>query len=585
MKQQTTRTFILYSFLIVAISIMIGIIFVQITQKYVIDAVDERIRTEGSYLLSELEEEELSLESLYDLGAVSQQFELGLIYVDEHNNVPLHTIDNVLHVTSNEKEDIIHFVKTEMTTNTGDARGTLKNGVYYYPFTTELNDGRFIFLIPVSTIGSITKNIWILVGATLLVAILVIFLIIYNIVKNYVKPVRNASHVLMKLANGNYNARMYEMNYGEVGELSVTINSLARNLMEMSIQNEVQNDRLQAVVDNTDSGLMLVDGKGYIHLVNRTFLEHFKGKADSYVGFLYYEAVTNEQIHEIVRDVFMTEDRIVKTVVIPMGIERKYFKVFASPIQNDSKVWKGVVLAFHDVTDMKRLEEMRKDFVANVSHELKTPITSIKGFAETLLEGAHKDPNTLEQFLSIIYKESRRLQLLIHDLLELSKLEKDEFHLIKEEVRPARLVEDILQLVEHIYQEKQVSLETNLDKDATFMGDAPRIKQLLLNIISNAIQYTPKYGKVYINVQQLDNNIEISVKDTGIGIPSEDIPRIFERFYRVDKARSRNSGGTGLGLAIVKHIVEAHDGEIEVESKVDEGTTFIIRFEKKFTKA
>lgn len=281
----------------------------------------------------------------------------------------------------------------------------------------------------------------------------------------------------------------------------------------------------------------------------------------------------------------MTEHKAKKQMHLPIGIERRYFEVYGVPILGTNEEWKGILLVFHDITEIKKLEQVRKDFVANVSHELKTPVTSIKGFTETLLDGAKEDKETLEHFLRIILEESDRLQSLILDLLELSKIEQQGYTLAIRDVNMSQLLEEMLPILCQKAEEKEIELILEpLEKEITIDGDYYRLKQIFINLISNAISYSLQGGRVTISMKEGLNSVAVSISDTGIGIAQEEIPRIFERFYRVDKARSRNSGGTGLGLAIVKHLVEAHKGKISVESKLGKGTTFTIELHKTFPK-
>ena len=219
---------------------------------------------------------------------------------------------------------------------------------------------------------------------------------------------------------------------------------------------------------------------------------------------------------------------------------------------------------------------MRKDFVANVSHELKTPVTSIRGFAETLLDGAQEDPETREHFLQIIFQESKRIQLLIEDLLILSKIEKDEPHITKSKINIDDLIANLLPVFKQQAEQKEIALHFEIKNNLFLQADEEKVKQIILNIFMNAINYTPRKGHVSILIKEINDTILIQLSDTGIGIEKEALPRIFERFYRIDKDRSRETGGTGLGLAIVKHIVEAHQGKIEVKSELGQGSTFSI---------
>src|SRR5699024_1667231 len=257
-----------------------------------------------------------------------------------------------------------------------------------------------------------------------------------------------------------------------------------------------------------------------------------------------------------------------------------YFEVIGAPIFNERNLLKGAVLVIYDITEFKQLEVMRKDFVANVSHELKTPVTSIRGFSETLLDGAQEDPEIREQFLQIIFKESKRIQLLIEDLLILSKIEKDEPHININEIYIDDVFAELLPVFTQRAKKENITLEIDIKEHISLQADEDKVKQILLNVFMNAINYTPEDGTVSIMMKEVDEDVLIKISDTGIGIEKEALPRIFERFYRVDKDRSRGSGGTGLGLAIVKHIVEAHRGKIEVESELGKGTTFSIYLPK-----
>src|SRR5690625_3578368 len=234
---------------------------------------------------------------------------------------------------------------------------------------------------------------------------------------------------------------------------------------------------------------------------------------------------------------------------------------------------KGAVLVLYDITEFKNLELMRKDFVANVSHELKTPITSIKGFAETLLDGALQDRETLKKFLTIIFEESNRLQLLIEDLLILSRLEQDEFKLSSTLVNIDNILKEIIPIINFQAEEKQITFNVEAQDSIKLTADYKKLKQVFINLLTNAISYTPNHGEVTLKIDEKDNCIRIKVIDTGIGIDTRIVPRIFERFYRGDKDRSRNTGGTELGVAIIKHIIELHHGKIKVDSELNKGST------------
>ncbi|QTN00049.1 PAS domain S-box protein [Sediminibacillus dalangtanensis] len=416
-----------------------------------------------------------------------------------------------------------------------------------------------------------------IIGLCSLLGGLIVFLVlIMNVFEKYIKPIQSAARVADELVQGNYKARTYVSYFGEAGKLSNSINVLARSLQQITLQEKMQENQMSTVIDNMESGLMLIDEKGYVHMVNRKFLSIFGSTEKDYLGFLYYDVLDKEKIHKAVQEAFLYEEKVKVSFSITSGLERKAVEAVGAPIFNDKRELKGAVLVFHDITELKRLEEMRKDFVANVSHELKTPITSIKGFAETLLEGAMEDTELRRQFLEIILKESGRLQTLIYDLLELSKLEKEELRLEYTEVNVPSLVHDLLPVVKQQADKKQIELTADLPDQLAAVVDEERLKQVLINLLNNAVNYTQEQGKVALTILRNVDKLKITVADTGIGVPEKAQSRIFERFYRVDRARSRNTGGTGLGLAIVKHIIEAHKGSIYLDSKLNEGTVFTV---------
>ncbi len=423
----------------------------------------------------------------------------------------------------------------------------------------------------------IIHKIWGLFFTCLGIIGFLLILIKNKLTELYMIPIKSTTMVANELSKGNYKARLYEDKMDETRSLSQSINILARNLQQTTAAQEMQQDRLHTLIESMGSGLILIDGRGYINLLNKYFKDIFDIDPREYLTKPYHEAFEHKEIISLVEQIFMTERSVRKQLHLPLKIERRHFEVYGAPIIGTREEWKGVVLVFHDITELKKLEQMRKDFVANVSHELKTPMTSIKGFSETLLDGAMDDKEMREYFLNIILKETDRLQSLINDLLDLSNIEQESFKLNISNVDLKIVLEEVMVIIKGKAEKKEIEIETIIDIEHPVLeGDLYRIKQIFINLINNAITYTMNHGKVKIECVDLDDRYEVNISDTGVGISKDQIPRIFERFYRVDKARSRHSGGTGLGLAIVKHIVEAHHGKIDVKSEVDNGTTFSV---------
>ncbi|MDE3839876.1 PAS domain-containing sensor histidine kinase [Bacillus methanolicus] len=584
MTKFRTRLLISIITLIVAVLIGLGLLLGQLFKSYYLKSFNERLKIESALLTLYIEDNG-GIDSFdgHKVDSISNMLESRITIVD---------LDGAILYDSGERSNTIIREHAEIIRDIIEKHSRTKDGYevdggydlryYWSPIHKDGKKEGYVFLsTQIDELKKIYRQIWMLLIASLGMALIVIILLVSRITTRYTKPIESATNVAMELAKGNYLARTYEDHMDETGMLSASINVLARNLQELMKTQEMQQDRLTTLIENMGSGLILIDSTGYINLINRAYKEIFNVNPSDYLYRLYYEVIEHQEISKLIEEIFMTEQKIKRQMLIPLAIERRHFEVYGAPIIGTNDVWKGILLVFHDITELKRLEQMRKDFVANVSHELKTPITSIKGFTETLLDGAMNDTNTLEAFLNIILQESGRLQTLIQDLLDLSKIEQQGFKLNIQSVDLVMMLNEVITILESKANEKGISLmlETS-GEHITVEGDLYRLKQIFINLINNAITYTPNGGMVTVKIIENKETVTVKVKDTGIGINKDEIPRIFERFYRVDKARSRNSGGTGLGLAIVKHLVEAHKGNISVQSQFGKGTEFTIELHK-----
>jgi len=338
--------------------------------------------------------------------------------------------------------------------------------------------------------------------------------------------------------------------------------------------------RLQSVLENMISGVLMIAPDRRIVLVNRAAEEMLGFTSDVLQSMPFDEADLPDELVRWIRQCIESRESV-QGELSYRNKEERNLEVHAISLTDVQGEWFGVLLVLHDITAIRRLERMRSEFVANVSHELKTPIASVKGFAETLMGGALEDKETARSFLQIIYDESDRLDRLIGDLMELSKIESKKVPLHFSPIRLQEFLEGIVNVMRPAAGKKQIRLNLRVDEDLYIEADEDRLRQIVLNLLSNGISYTPEGGTVTTEVERIGDKenyekIRLTISDNGIGIPEKDLPRIFERFYRVDKARSRSSGGTGLGLSIVKHLVELHHGSIRVESKVGLGSRFII---------
>ncbi|WP_045523572.1 two-component system histidine kinase PnpS [Neobacillus niacini] len=581
-KFRTKLLLALISLIIIGL-IGLGILLGQLFKSYYLDTYNERLDKESN-LLSLFIENNGGVNSInqQEIMEISSMLNVRLALTDTKGKILFDSGENTSNINGI-KENINEVLKEKPKNETKLVEHEKYDLHYSWKPIIKANEkeGYLFIFTKISELKKAYGQIWWILSISLLIVFIVFIYLGYRITVRYTKPIEAATNVAIELAKGNYRARIEGNELNETSMLSTSINVLAQNLQEMSKGQEIQQDRLSALIENMGAGLMLIDSRGFINLINKGYFDIFQVKSSDSLNKLYYEVIEQEEICNIIADVFRTEQKIRKHLLLPLSIERKYFDVHGIPIIGINNVWKGVLLVFHDITEIKKLEQMRKDFVANVSHELKTPVTSIKGFSETLLDGAMNNQDTLEAFLSIINKESERMQSLIQDLLDFSKIEQQEFKLNIQDFDLYELIKEVITMLNKKAISKDIRLELEFKREELYIqGDHDRLKQVFINLISNAILYTPPQGYVNISLFEHEKTVKIHVKDSGVGIKKEEIPRIFERFYRVDRARSRDSGGTGLGLAIVKHLVEAHHGNIMVKSTLGEGSEFIIELHK-----
>jgi two-component system phosphate regulon sensor histidine kinase PhoR len=335
---------------------------------------------------------------------------------------------------------------------------------------------------------------------------------------------------------------------------------------------EVETQR-EALFNSMAEGFMLVDRAGRVQSINSALLRFFSIDGDVR-GKSLIEAFRLHELNEVWRQV-QSEGQVRRYELELPGENSRSYEISAALVRGRYGGQEGSIFIFHDLTRLKELENTRREFVANVSHELRTPLTLIKGFVETLIDGAKDDPEVAERFLKMIDKHTDRLTFLIEDLLTISKLESGQIVL---NLQPTPLFDVVQPVIEDLQSragERRVTLKNEVSEELRVQGDGDRLQQVLFNLIDNAIKYGRAEGAVSIGARRReDGRIEAWVKDNGPGIPAESVDRVFERFYRVDKARSREQGGTGLGLAIVKHIIQSHQGEVWLESALGAGSTF-----------
>ncbi|TBL75027.1 two-component system histidine kinase PnpS [Paenibacillus thalictri] len=426
------------------------------------------------------------------------------------------------------------------------------------------------------------RQVWFGLIVGLLIVFILAGLISYRVAFGITRPIERITQVAQQITNLNYKARVTIRKKDEIGQLGQAINRMADSLQLQMNRIQENESRLKSVLENMISGVMMIDREEKIVLLNRAAEDIVGFSGQELHGKRFDEAKLHFEFTQLIRTCIDEHEHIRDEMVFYYPTER-ILEINLNPVLQTEDEWSGVLIVLHDITAVRRLERMRSEFVANVSHELKTPIAAVKGFAETLLAGALNDKDTAKSFLQIIFDESERLNRLIGDILELSKIESKRIPMNFSPVHLNSFVGNCLKVMKTEARRKQIDLEMHVDDDMYMEADEDRLRQILINLLSNGINYTPEGGRVRVRVEGAVTaedgeyeTVRFIISDTGIGIPKKDLPRIFERFYRVDKARSRSSGGTGLGLSIVKHLVELHKGSIRVESEVGFGTRFII---------
>jgi two-component system, OmpR family, phosphate regulon sensor histidine kinase PhoR len=390
-------------------------------------------------------------------------------------------------------------------------------------------------------------------------------------------PIEKLRKGAESFAKGNLAHRLPVPSTRETAGLAEAMNFMAARL-ENRIEAEVnQRNEMEAILSSMTEGVIAIDTDDHILSFNLAAANIVKELEETSKGKALLEIIRNLQFQHFIKRVM--EDNIsVSEDIILHQTDRKVVNVHATPIRNSRDTRIGTLLVLNDVTQLRHLEKMRQDFVANVSHEIKTPLTAIKGFVETLQSGAKDRPEEADRFICIIEKHADRLEAIVEDLLQLSRIETEneakQIQFAKESIR--NILRSSIQICQAKADAKRIDIQLSCDDSVTATVNAALLDQAMINLIDNAVKYSGENGKIVVKAEKTIVELSISIQDNGIGISKKQIPRLFERFYRVDKARSREQGGTGLGLAIVKHIVKAHGGHVTVESERGKGSTFTI---------
>jgi len=398
------------------------------------------------------------------------------------------------------------------------------------------------------------------------VAIIAIIISLFGSIffaRNLSHPIKELVGFASRVGDGDFDTKILSNRKDEIKDLAESFNYMTSKIKKLFAELTAEKEELNSIIYSIKEGLVVIDKQGKIIIANDQFTKIANSR--DILGQVYWEILRNNELDSLIKEVIKKRTNLNSVIKIR---NRDYLCSF-SPLSVNS-----VIIIFYDITEKKEIEKIKKDFVSNVSHELKTPLTAIKGFVENLLLlEKNKDK---KHYLEIVSKNTERLINIVNDLMVLSELEKNRDFINKEKVDIVKVIKSVLTIFEKKIKEKNLYIKIDLNGNIPLIeGDSYKIEEMFINLIDNGIKYTEK-GGITISIKKEGEFLKIFVQDTGIGIPNKDIPRIFERFYVVDKSRSRKLGGTGLGLSIVKHIVMNHNGKIEVESEVNKGTTFII---------
>lgn len=433
--------------------------------------------------------------------------------------------------------------------------------------------------IPLNSINDIKKRIWGYIFLAIFAGISVAVILGYRYLYGVTRPIKEITEAAGTIARGKFDKRVNVQTDDEIGELGKTFNYMAQKLNNTIDELRDDKSKIEAILTSSINGVIAVDNNGKIMIINPVAERLLDIQEKNVSGKDLFELARNDEAVSAVKKILepgkegplefnfsWPEEKIIRTYSAPITLKGRYARTI------------GTLIIAQDITDIRKLEKIRSDFVANVTHELRTPLTSIRGFIETLKDGAVEDTVRCNRFLEIIDIEAERLERLIDDILLLSEIENKPFILQVDRIDIEKTVEeDILSIFKKRAEDKNILLRTYFQNNLPVLNmNIDRFKQMMINLVDNAIKYSPHAGEVLVSAYSKNNKMVLKIKDTGIGIPEEHQERLFERFYRVDKGRSRKLGGTGLGLAIVKHIVLSADGTIKVSSQPGVGTEFKI---------
>ncbi|WP_273039139.1 two-component system histidine kinase PnpS [Tepidanaerobacter syntrophicus] len=573
--------------IIVLISLSItGYAVAKVVEDYFIQKTEDDLETRAfavrPFLALKIKQEENTLGQLETaVKELGSEIKTRITIVDTDGNV---IADSEKDPSDTESHSTRPEIKEAYLGNIGKSvrySSSLKTEMMYVAIPIlENHDVAYVLrlAVPISHINALTRNIWKMFFSASLAGLLVAFLISTIFSRRITKPIEEVSYAAKKISCGNYDLKVPLRPPYETKILAESFNRMAENLQETVGKLKEETDKTRAVLASMAEGLIAVDQNCHVVMMNFAAEKLFKIRQEETLGKHLLEVLRNRELHDLINEVLKTRKGSTREIKINTYDER-IFWINVVPIDKENNL--DAVAVMRDITELKRLEKMKSDFVSNVSHELKTPLTSISGFAETLLDGAYKSEENCRYFLRIIKQETDRMTRLINELLYLSRIEKPDFSIPKRPVNIASVVNKAVKLLQKNIDDKGHLLNLRLPENlGPVTGDEDSVLEIIINLLDNAIKYTPEGGNITVEIEDESDFISISVADNGIGIAGDELERIFGRFYRVQGPGITSASGTGLGLAVVKHLVESLNGKISVESQLGKGSTFKVSLPK-----
>lgn len=576
---------LIYVLLILVAMQIIGVYFAQGLEQQLLENFKSSIQERVTILSYSLEKEITETRKVEDPTLI-EDIKTTLEGYSSGDITEIRVMDQdskIIGTSDPEKQDIIGSRSTEKLVDRANNQGTPQTEIRIDSQTGKrillwsepiLSDGQIIGNLYLNTkienVYSQLKQINTIMAKGTIISLAVTAFLGILLAQTITRPISDMRKQALAMSRGNFSRKVKVYGYDEIGQLAITFNSLTKKLQDAQATTDAEKRKLSSVLTNMTDGVLTTDRRGRVILINDTALSMLKVSRETSLSKPITEVLGLEDTFTF--DQLLSEK---ESIILNYSNEKKllYLRANFSVIQRETGFINGLIVVLHDITEQEKIDEERREFVANVSHELRTPLTTMRSYLEALADGAMEDKELAPRFLNIAQTETERMIRLVNDLLQLSKLDNTDYKLSTTWVDFGRYFHRIIDRFE-MSKSRNVTFKRLIPSEPIGVEiDEDKITQVLDNIISNALKYSPEGGQVTFKLQVIGQFVEISIRDEGMGIPKENVAKIFERFYRVDKARSRKMGGTGLGLAIAKEMIEAHKGHIWASSEEGKGTT------------